>query len=224
MEASYHDPEPFRYSLNSFIRAAKEVPLILKHELQRDARTFKVVSPLVENLMKNELFHVLKKRRDFIVHQGMLELNSRGSVGTVEGRMVKITFPFRVDPSESSDEAYERYKILCRTDKILRGLGPDCDSSPAVWRTWMLPQFPGRDLLDVAFEAWVLLGELLSSAVLALEGEPIDLSMPCRHDPERVRVRVYSQREFFLEVDGIDLAAVEREYQNEREKRKGTKT
>jgi hypothetical protein len=223
MEASYHEPEPFRYSLNSFVRAAKEVPSILKHDLQQNVATSKLLAPLVEQLLKNELFLVLKKRRDFIVHQGMLELKSRGSVGTVEGRRVKISFPFHVDPAESSDDAYERYKVLCRTDRLLRGLGPDCDSSPAVWRTWMLPQFPNRDLLDVAFEAWMLLGELLSTAVQALEGAPINLTMPCRHDPERVRIRVYSQREFFLEVDGIDLEDVEREYLAEKQRRQSAK-
>ncbi|SAL62522.1 hypothetical protein [Caballeronia humi] len=33
MEAHYHEPDGFRYSLNSFIRAVKEVPLKLHNDL-----------------------------------------------------------------------------------------------------------------------------------------------------------------------------------------------
>jgi hypothetical protein len=35
MESNYHEPDPFRYSLNSFIRSAKEVTGILMTDLQR---------------------------------------------------------------------------------------------------------------------------------------------------------------------------------------------
>jgi hypothetical protein len=90
--------------------------------------------------------------------------------------------------------------------------GPDCDSVPAIWRTWMIPQFPGRDLLDVAFDAWTLLGQVLSAAVVAFKGEKLDLSMLCRHNPQDVRLKRYSQHEFFLSVDGIDLKEEARKY------------
>jgi hypothetical protein len=137
---------------------------------------------------------------------------SRGQIGTTEGRRIKLSFPFAVHLWETSDEAYERYKEMCRTDKFLRDLGPDCDSAPALWRTWMIPQFPDRDLLDVAFETWTLLGELLSGAVEAFGGEKLDLSMPCRHDPNLVRIKRFDQQEFFMSVDGIDLEAEERKW------------
>jgi hypothetical protein len=140
-----------------------------------------------------------------MVHQGMLAVQSKGAIHALEGDEVKLGLQFRIDPSESSDDAYERYKELCRRDKEIRGLGPDCDSSPAIVRTWMIPQIPDRDLLEVAFEAWTLVGSMLSEAVEAFGGVALDLSMPCRHDPARIRVKRYSQREFFLSVDGVDL-------------------
>lgn len=219
MEANYHEPEPFRYALNSFIRAVKEVPVILRADIQQNIAVRKEIAPLLQKVSQSDLFAILHKRRDFIVHQGMLNLESRGSVGTTEGHKIKISFPFRVYPHESSDEAYVRYKEKCRTDKVLRGLGPDCDSAPAIWRTWMLPQFPNRDLLEIAFEAWSLLGELLSATVGVLGGDPLDLSMPCRHAPEDVKIKRFSQHEFFLTVDGTDLKEVEREYREEAARR-----
>lgn len=40
--------------------------------------------------------------------------------------------------------------------------------------------------------------------------------MPCRHDPELVRIKRFSQHEFFLEVDGIDLKEEERLWNEQR--------
>jgi hypothetical protein len=223
MEAQYHDPDLFRYSLNSFIRAAKEVPGILMADLQQYPTVRAQIDGQLRQLQQNTLFSTLKKRRDFLVHRGMLNLHSRGSVGATEGRRIKITFPFPVAPHETSDEAYERYKDVCRKDKFWRNLtGPDCDSTPAIWRTWMIAEFPDKDLLEIAFEAWLLAGEVLSAAVVAFGGPPLDLTMSCRHDPQEVKIKRFSQHEFFLSVDGIDLDEEARKYQRHVAQRSST--
>lgn len=216
MEANYHFPDAFRYSLNAFIRAVADVPEMLAKNLERHEAARRMIKPQREACAATPLFSVLKLRRNFIVHQGMLAVQSHGAVYAMEGNKVKLSFPFRVETWESSDEAYERYKEVCRNDKLLRGLGPDCDSSPAIVRTWLIPEIPGRDMLEVAFEAWSLVGQLLSNAVIALGGEPLDLTMPCRHQPELVRIKRYSQREFFLSVDGIDLDEEERKWREQK--------
>lgn len=219
METTYHLPDPFRYSLNAFIRAIADVPELLTKNLEKHKSIYATIKPKLKALKATPLFSVLTLRRNFIVHQGMLAVQSNGAVYTMEGNKVKLSFPFRVETWESSDDAYERYKEACRKDKILRGIGPDCDSSPAIVRTWLIPQIPDRDLLEVAFDAWSLVGRLLSEAVIALGGEPIDLTMNCRHTPEIVRIKRYSQREFFLSVDGIDLAEEERKWREEKARR-----
>lgn len=221
MEENYHKPEAFRFALNSFIRAFKEVPQILKMTIQNHSEVRVAVSPTLKKLQTSDLYKVLSLTRDFLVHQGMLDLQSRGSAGTVEGHKVKISFPFKVNPWESSEDAYIRYKDLCRSDKMMRGLiGPDCDSAPAIWRTWLIKDFADRDLLEVAFEAWTNLGEVLSAALEARGGEPLDLSMPCRHDPELVKIKRFSQHDFFMEVDGIDLKNEERKWDEHKLARK----
>ncbi|WP_186066382.1 hypothetical protein [Burkholderia gladioli] len=184
----------------------------MQNDLQRHPEVRARIKAPQDTVFSNDLFNILGKQRDFIVHHGALNLKSRGLIGTTEGRKIKLSFPFAVQPWETSNEAYERYKEMCRTDKFLRSLGPNCDSAPALWRTWMIPQFPDRDLLDAAFEAWTLLGGLLSGAVEAFGGEKLDLSMPCRHDPNRVRIKRFSQQEFFMSVDGIDLEAEEQKW------------
>lgn len=113
MEANYHEPEPFRYSLNSFIRAVKEVPLKLQNDLQRHPEVRVRIKTLQDTIFANDLFNMLGKQRDFIVHHGALNLKSRGQIGTTEGSKIKLSFPFAVHPWETSVEAYERYKEMC---------------------------------------------------------------------------------------------------------------
>jgi hypothetical protein len=206
MEVNYHTPDSFRYSFNSFVRAIKEIPQILNMELQNDPRYQATFKPVISSLKKNDLFSLLHETRDFIVHRGMLEVLSSGIVGTTEGKSVKIASGFHVAPYETTLEAYERFKEKCRCDKIIRGwLGPDCDSKPFIRREWKIPDIPDRDLLELAIEAWRLVGEVLSSIVINLGGEALDLSFSCGHDPEKIKVQEFSQAEFFQSVDGVDI-------------------
>lgn len=208
MEANYHVPDLFRYSLNSYIRAVKEIPQILKMELQNHRNYRADFKPLINSLQSNELMSVLHRKRDFIVHQGMLEVLSKGVVGTTEGRGIKIGIPFAVAPHESTQEAYERFKEVCRNDKFVRNLaGPDSDSWPMIRREWRAPEFPDKELLELTIEAWRLIGEVLSRIVVKLGGEDLDLSFSCRHDPERVKTVEFSQQEFFSSVDGKQMDA-----------------
>lgn len=219
MEDNYHLPDAFRYALNAFIRAIADVPALLIKNIEGHETVRRAIKPRLNELKATQLFSVLKIRRNFIVHQGMLAVQSKGAVYTMEGSKVKLSLPFRIETWESSDEAYERYKDVCRNDKFWRGIGPDSDSSPAIVRTWLIPQIPDRDLLEVAFDAWSLMGQLLSETVVALGGDPLDLTMPCRHMPELVRIKRYSQHEFFLSVDGIDLNEEKRKWQEEKARR-----
>ncbi len=208
MEANYHTPDLFRYSLNSFIRAIKEIPQILKMELQNHSHYKKTFKPLIDSMKKDELMSLLNKKRDFIVHRGMLEVSSHGNVGATEGRIIKISSGFQVAPYESTIEAYERFKAKCRENKVIRGmLGPDCDSWPFVRREWKIPEFPDIELLELSINAWRLIGEVISSIVVKLGGEDMDLSFSCRHDPEKVKTVEFSQSEFFNSVDGVDMNA-----------------
>ncbi len=186
MEGNYHTPDLFRYSLNSFIRAIKEIPQILKMELQNHSEYKSKFKPLIDSVKTNELMSLLHNKRDFIVHRGMLEVLSSGNVGTTEGRGFKISSGFHVAPGESTVVAYERFKEKCRKDKMIRGwLGPDCDSWPIIKREWKIPEFPDIELLELSIEAWRLTGDAISSILVRLGGKELDLSFSCRHEPEK---------------------------------------
>ncbi len=202
IEANYHSPDRFRYSFNSFIRAIKEIPQILKMELQNHRKYSAVLKPLINSLNSNELLSTLYKKRNFLVHQGMLNILSYGVAGTTEGRGIKIAVGFKVEPYETTEEAYEKFKYLLRKNKIIRyAVGPDCDSSPMIRREWKLPEL-SIELLEAAVSAWKLCGEVISEIIIQLGGSALELSFSCRHDPEKVKTMVFNQKEFFESVDG----------------------
>jgi hypothetical protein len=72
LEAFYHFADPVRWHLNAFLKAVKEVPVLLSKELQNHhgfPEWFRVER---ERLHANSLLRILGKQRDFVVHQGML--------------------------------------------------------------------------------------------------------------------------------------------------------
>ncbi len=204
MERWYHDPEPLRFSLNSFIRAAKEVPQLMKMELQ-GVPEFPALRREVDELYRDPLFDVLRKKRDFVVHRGMLDVLSTAWLGVARGSVTNMQISFEIATFESSDEAYERYKERCRTNPSFRSLvGADEDTYPYIRREWKLPDFPGGDVLESAVAAWQRIGSTISRVLRVLDASQPDLSPPCFHDPASVKVRRYSQREYLKTVYGFD--------------------
>ena len=206
IEQHYHSPEGVRFSFNGFIRAIKEIPRILSMELQNRNDYGTIIKPKLETLKRDPLFSLLSEKRNYIVHKGMLDIHSSGTIGTTEGRGFKIGFSFPVDLWETSDEAYSRFIKACQSDAFIRQLmGPDCDSWPMLQRKWCLPNFPDQDFLSVAVTAWQTCGTVISEILVHLGGEPLDTSLLCAPDPEKVRRKEYSQADFFRIVDGLNI-------------------
>lgn len=198
IEKHYHFPEPFRYSFNAFLRVIKEVYQILKMDLQNEPDFKSFIKPLVETLRDDALFSTFSKQRDFVVHQGMLDLRSSGTVGSTRGRGIKIGFGFNVLPTENSDDAFRRYAIACRkTPGSASFFGwEDEELFPCIERVWLLNEFGNRDLLELAIEAWRKVGEVISKLVVHFGGEPLDLTLSCGHAPEEIRLRIYSKQDY----------------------------
>ena len=206
METHYHTPDLFRYSFNSFLRAIKELPQIMTMELGKHERELykSNLKPIIKALESDPLVSFIIKQRNFVVHQGMLSCLSTGTVGTTEGRGIKIGISFPVFPTETTIEAYQRFKLYCKRNKSFRNLcGPDCDSWPIIVRDWKIEDFPDINLLDLSINTWCLVGNTLSDILIILGADNLDLTFSCRHDIELVRKMEFNQADFFMEVDGI---------------------
>ena len=199
IEQHYHDPEPFRYSFNAFIRVIKEVQQILKMDLQNERDYHSFIKPLVDTLRQDPLLSTLGKKRDFVVHHGMLDIRSKGTAGSTRGGpKIKMGVEFDVSPQESSDDAFRRFARTCKGHPDFCGLLglQDDDLFPCIQRVWLLQEFDDRDLLELAIAAWRETGTVISKLVEHFGGGALDLMLACAPAPEDVRMRKYSRKQF----------------------------
>ena len=198
IERNYHFPEPFRYSFNASVRVIKEVSQILKMVLQNEPDYRSVIKPMINAMRQDTLLKELATRRNFIVHQGMLEMKSTGYAGTTRGKNLKMGLGFDVAPTETSDDGFLRFARSLKGNKELQqklDLG-DEDLYPCIQREWLLEEFGDTDLLELAIKAWRKTGATISDLVVHFGGEPLDLSLLCLHSPERTRLKIYSHADF----------------------------
>jgi hypothetical protein len=196
LEEYYHFAEPFRWHLNAFLKALKEIPELVSFGLQNRDGFPDFFRPLKESLNQDILIRKLSKQRDFVVHQGQLVPGSRAAVGITEGRGLKLGFGGQFPPLLDSDEAMKRFvEGTKKSGDFLGILAEDEESYPCVERTWVLPELGDREVLDICSEAWLKVGTMLT-AVMNHLGEPSFVpDLNCRHDPDTVKIRAYDRDE-----------------------------
>lgn len=100
-----------------------------------------------------------------------------------------------INPLMDSDLAMWTYlESLGDGRDVLELLRDDEESLPCVERIWRLERFPD-ELTDLAARALLRSGGLISEVVAWLGGEPLELSLQCRHSSERVRTKVYEREQ-----------------------------
>lgn len=196
LEEFYHFSDPFRWHLNAFLKAIKEIPNLLSVELQNHEGFPEWFRTEREKLKGNVLLSFLSKQRDFVVHRGMLVPKSHGGIGCTEGRGFKVGISLPINPRLNSDEAMHRYLFLIVKDRKdpLSLLKPDDDSVPCVHRVWRLDPFD-EELVELASRAWLQTGETLTNAIRWLGAEPPELALSCRHSAQQYQFKTYDRKE-----------------------------
>ena len=202
MERFYHQAEPFRWSLNSFLRALKEIPQLFQMELQREKGFPAWYRGHLQGLKDDPLVGYLGRSRDSVVHKGMLVPATSAFIGTTEGRGLKIGVKIPIHPLQDSDAGMRSYiDVLRKRGDLLELLRPDEEALPCVERRWGLEQFEG-EVVDVCAKAWLRVGELVANVVEWLGEERPSLALDCRHSSQRTRIKVYDRsvlRQWLLE-------------------------
>jgi hypothetical protein len=145
MEVYYHRADEFRWHLNVFLKAIKEVPQLVKMTLQNEKGFKAWYGNHSKQIQSDPLLSMLSKHRDYIVHHGTLKLKSHGVIGLTEGRGIKLGFGTPIDPLEDSDNAMERLLcVVAERGDFLDILKDDEDSVPCVKREWRLPDLEGE--------------------------------------------------------------------------------
>jgi hypothetical protein len=195
MEQFYHYADPFRWSLNAFLKSLREVPQVLSMENQNRQGFTAWFNERKAELARDPLISFLGKQRDILVHQGMLKPVSGGTVGITEGRGIKAGLGVPLDPLEDSDDAMLRVVEALKDSPDFLGLFTDDeDSRPCVQRVWRMEPF-ADELIDLAAKAWLKVGETMSAVVEWLGETPQPLDLNCRHSARQVQFKHYERKQ-----------------------------
>lgn len=195
MEKNYHQADKFRWSLNSFLRAVKEVIQIVTMEVQHDKAVSAWLKQEKKRMASEPLIDFLFKQRDIVVHKAMLKPASKGSVGYTRGRGLKIGLGMPIDPLEDSEIAILKYiHHVAKTDLDFLGiLYTEEDGGgeyTCVQREWRLQQFPDKELTQLAAEAWERVAQLALGTAEKLGAEVITPTFELE-SPIRVQFEIY---------------------------------
>ena len=168
MEQHYHYANPFRWYLNVFLKAIKEVPDLIQMAMQNEKDFTTWFHQEREVLRTDPLLKVFFKNRDLIVHRDMLVPKSSGTIGITEGKGFKSGVTLPIHPLEDSDDAILRYARHFSGHDFLGLTTPDEDSAPCVYRQWRINDFD-EELVDLCATAWLKVGNAIT-AVLHWQG------------------------------------------------------
>lgn len=211
LEEYYHFADPLRWHLNAYLKALKEVPLLLQMGLQNYKGFSKWFANERDQLNADSLIRHFSNQRDVVVHRGMLIPNSSGSIGITEGRGFKLGMTFPLHPLEDSDHAIHRYLHYMLRDDALDFLGvlaDDDDSMPCVQRIWRLEPFD-EELIDLTSTAWLRLGEVVNQVVAWIGATPQELSLDCRHAGQRVQFKLYDRAKLKIQLGEMKQGATQ---------------
>jgi hypothetical protein len=188
----YHTADAFRWSLNSYLRALKEVPQLIQMSLQKCDGFKTWFGDLAAVYLSDPLVRYLSKQRDIVVHREMLVPQSSGAIGVTEGRGMKLGFGLPFDPLEDSDFAIMGYLLASEGRDILGILKEDEDSLPCVERIWRMAAFDD-EIITLASHALDKAGELLSHVYQWLEQENPVKPLNCHIAGQMAQIKTYDR-------------------------------
>lgn len=194
MEEHYHKADRFRWSLNSFLRALKEVVQLVTMEVQQHRKVTTWLRSEKKNLAEEPLIEFLFKQRDIVVHKSMLKPASNGTVGFTRGRGLKLGLGMPIDPLADSEDAILKYIYFAAKDIDFLGiLYTEEDGGgeyTCVQREWCLDNFPDQELTQLAARAWERIAKLTLEAAEKLGAQVIDPKFQLQN-PNHVQYEIY---------------------------------
>ena len=161
MMDEYHNPVPFRYNLNAFIQALRNVTFVLQKEFSRRDGFQEWYQERQETMKEDHLLHRFADGRNLVVKQRGLEMHSKVEVGIFRGRTIKFVLSVN-EPLHLTSEHLINH-LAVKTGLI----HPDhhaIDEQYGVRRKWYSPELGEGDVVTLCDLAWVKIGRILSEA------------------------------------------------------------
>ncbi len=163
MIEAYHFPNEFRWNLNAFIQALRNITWILQKETSKVPKFEESYERKREEMKRDALWLKFKDGRNIIVKERMLIPLSKASVGLFSGREVKLAFDVNVSPFTPSKVVFETAK------KELTGFLIDKKHSEpgeqlGIERTWIVSEISDNEIVEECYESLSKMEELLREA------------------------------------------------------------
>jgi hypothetical protein len=183
---NYHDAEGFRYNMNAFIQALRNVTFALQSE-KKNIPDFDIWYEQMQKWMRESpLLKNFVDGRNIVVKRGNLSIKSEAYIGLFRYRKHKFGMMIPVNPFKSSTE------ILQFAEKHFFGYLIENDHSSVgeqsgVLRKWVVEDIGHNEVLQYCFEAWRMIGQLINEAheLLGLE---FHIPTDCEDCPENYQV------------------------------------
>lgn len=160
---NYHDPDRFRWNLNSFLQTLRNVTFTIQKELNQK-QGFQKWYEEQQNIMKSdELLKKFVDGRNMVVKERNLKMNSQAEIGLFRGRKLKLAFVRPVPVDVHSSQLLENYKGAI----IGMWIGEEhatIDEQVGIKRVWIVKELGEGETVDLCDVAWSRIGIIISNA------------------------------------------------------------
>ena len=112
MMVEYQEPMAFRYNLNAFLQALRNVTFVRQKDLSHRYGFREWYRERRDTMRDDPLLHRFSDGRNIVVKQRSLEINSKAEIGRFRGRTLKLGFPMYV-PTHMSSKHIDATGTLC---------------------------------------------------------------------------------------------------------------
>lgn len=169
----YHDPQVFRYNLNSFLAAVCSVPELLQKEVEK-AGHVQAWNLVKQPLATDEALKAVARGRNTTLHQRAIFDGSEVEIGIFRGRRHKLSLTFQVPHDEHSRSLLARWGDSEAGLMFLDAEHSSIGEQYGVLRRYNIPEMSTtEDVLTVARRAISRTHDLVALAHSAIFGIPV---------------------------------------------------
>lgn len=179
MLSNYHDHYAFRFNLNAFIQALRNITWMLQSESNRPDTFAEWYATAQESMKTDDLLRRFVNVRNLIVKQEMLSTKSKAYMGIFRGRKLKLAVggevPVFFDTLELLEKA-KKFIIGFMLDEAHSVIGEQV----GVQREWVVEAIGDEEVVTLCTRALLKIGDILKSAH-SLYGVEFDQSLNLPH-------------------------------------------
>lgn len=183
---NYHDSERFRFNMNAFIQALRNITFALQYEKRKLPDFDLWYAKKQEWMRESPLLKKFIDGRNIVVKRGNLEIKSKAHIGLFRERNLKLGIAIPVNPFISSLnllETAEKQFVGILIDGEHSAIGEQC----GIHRKWVVEEIGEEEVLQLCFQAWRIIGQLIKEAHEILNH---DFYLPegCEESPKNYQV------------------------------------